>query len=220
MELPKMKGLFGRSRALEVEIDHFHDKLSQSAVIFKTALAAYLKAGATDSFIERQEHLNALETEGDKLRRSIETKLYAETLIPESRGDVLGLLEASDEVHGALQGALWGFAIELPDIPEEFREEFMELGDMAVMTVESLVLASRAFFRNIEAVLDHNHKVEFYETEADKISSKLKISIFRSDLDLARKLHLRTFVERIDEIADKAEDVADHLNIYAIKRSI
>ena len=31
------------------------------------------------------------------------------------------------------------------------------------------MLASRAFFRNIEAVADHMHKVMFYEKEADKV---------------------------------------------------
>ncbi len=62
------------------------------------------------------------------------------------------------------------------------------------------------------------HKIIFYEKEADKVSTTLKRSIFDGDLDLARKLHLRHFVEAIDNIADRAEDVADRLAIYAIKR--
>jgi uncharacterized protein Yka (UPF0111/DUF47 family) len=37
-------------------------------------------------------------------------------------------------------------------------------------------------------------------------------------MELALKLHLREFVDRIDSIADHAEDVADRLTIYAIKR--
>ena len=59
--------------------------------------------------------------------------------------------------------------------------------------VEAVVLASRAFFRNIEAVGDHNHKVVYFETEADKASTRLKRKIFESDLDLANKIHLREF---------------------------
>ena len=86
--------------------------------------------------------------------------------------------------------------------------------------MESLVLASRAFFRNIAAVSDHNHKVMFFEKEADKVGTKLKKAIFNSDLDLSRKTHLRNFVEHIDNVPDWAEDVADRLAIYAIKRTI
>jgi uncharacterized protein Yka (UPF0111/DUF47 family) len=57
-----------------------------------------------------------------------------------------------------------------------------------------------------------------YEKEADKLSTNLKKQIFSSKRELALKLHLREFVDRIDSIADHVEDVADRLTIYAIKR--
>lgn len=44
-------------------------------------------------------------------------------------------------------------------------------------------------------------------------------STFRyEDLQLSRKIQLRDFVKHVDKIADYAEDVADRLNIYVIKR--
>ena len=64
------------------------------------------------------------------------------------------------------------------------------------------------------------HKVLFFEKEGDKISTRLKMAIFAGGLDLAHKAQLRNFVEHIDDIADTAEDVADRLAIYSIKRSI
>jgi len=33
-------------------------------------------------------------------------------------------------------------------------------------------------------------------------------------------MHLRYFVEKIDRICDQAEDIADELIIYSIKRSV
>jgi uncharacterized protein Yka (UPF0111/DUF47 family) len=86
------------------------------------------------------------------------------------------------------------------------------------MAVETAVMASRAFLRDIQSVRDHLHKVMFYEKEADGQSDKLKRAIFASSLPLAEKLHLRRFVDQIDHIADEAEDVADWLAIYTIKR--
>ena len=68
-------------------------------------------------------------------------------------------------------------------------------------------------------VTDHMHKVLFFEKEGDKVSTRLKMAIFAGELDLAHKAQLRNFVEHIDDIADTAEDVADRLAIYAIKRS-
>ena len=212
--------LFRRTRALATEIDTFLDKLSESGLLFKRALQVYLAEGCTAEFEEKLHSVNRLESHADKLRRSIETQLYAQTLIPESRGDVLGLLENLDSVHNLYEGALWGFSIEKPDIPAQWHADFQALCEQAVLAVESIVLASRAFFRNLEAVDDHMHKVMFYEKEADKVSTKLKRSIFASDLSLSHKVHLRSFVEHLDNLADRSEDVADRLAIYTIKRTV
>ena len=220
MELTKKISLFGRTRELESEIDDFLDKLSESSLMFKIAVNLYLKEGCSPDFEKKLQDVNKMESTADHLRRAIETKLYAQTLIPESRGDVLGLIENLDHLLNLFEGALWAFSIEKPDIPEEFHADYETLTEMAVLSVESLVLASRAFFRNIEAVGDHNHKVMFYEKEADKIGTKLKKAIFASDLDLSRKSHLRNFVEHIDNVPDWAEDVADRLAIYSIKRTV
>ena len=84
----------------------------------------------------------------------------------------------------------------------------------------SLCISVRSFFRDIKTVRDNAHKVTFYEKESDKQTSDLQRKIFKSDLTLDQKMHLRYFVEKIDQIADHAEDIADELQIYSIKRSI
>jgi len=219
MEVPKRIRIFGRTKVLALEIDEFFDKLSEAGLVFNHAIKIYLSQGRSEEFEEKLAHVNDLESQADGLRRDIETQLYVQTLIPESRGDVLGLLETADTVLNLLEAALWSFSIEHPNISEDYHGDFQALTDMVVNTVDSLVLASRAFFRDFEAVGDHNHKVMFYEKESDKISTKLKRAIFDSDLPLSEKMHLRHFVELIDEVADGAEDVADRLSIYAIKRA-
>ena len=212
--------LFPRSRALEAEIEEFLQKLSESALTFQTAISAYLGDGATPDFQHMVQELGELESRDDALRRSIEAQLYRQTLIPESRGDVLGLLETLDGVHGLMEGGLYALSIEKPLIPEQFAPLFQDLAEACVHSVEHLVLASRAFFTNIDGVSDHLQKVMYYEKEADKFGTILKRAIFDSDLDLARKMHLKSFAEFIDDVADGAEDVADRLGIYAIKRAI
>lgn len=216
--MPKAISIFRRTSELEGEIDEFMDNLAQSALAFRRAVQIFLADGRSTEFDEKLSQVNDLESRSDDLRRSVERKLYAQTLIPESRGDVLGLLENLDSVLNRFEGTLWGFSIENPDIPDDYRSDYSALAEQVTAAVESLVLASRAFFRNVEMVGDHMHKVIFYEKEADKVSTKLKRRIFDSDIDLARKWHLRHFVEMIDNIADRAEDVADRLAIYAIKR--
>lgn len=214
----KNLAIFSRTRELEGQIDEFFDKVGDGALSFKLGIRSYLD-GQLEVFEDKLKQVNDLESQGDSLRREIERKLYAQALIPEARGDVLGLLENMDQILNKCEGPMWQFAIEKPEIPGRFRDEYANLVDSVVMSVDQLVVAARAFFRDAESVYDHMHKVLFYEKEADKISTRLKIEIFAGDMELARKAQLRNFVEHIDNIADAAEDVADRLAIYAIKRS-
>lgn len=214
----KISGWFGRSRALESQIDEFLDKISEAGLVFSRAMRLYLEQGPCEEFESFLQQEVRIERRDDDLRRTIETELYAQTLIPDFRGDVLSLLEDMDNLVNIYEANLFRFSIERPEIPPEYRRDFRDLTETVVTCVESVVFAARAFFRDIESVRDHNAKVMFYEKEADKLSTKLKRAVFASDLDLAHKTQLRYFVERVDDLANEAEDIADYLAIYSIKR--
>ena len=216
----KVSHLFSGTRSLENQIDEFLDKVSEAGMVFGRAMRVYLEKGPSDEFDSFLDHAADIERRGDELRRTIEAELYLRTLIPDLRGDVLALLESMDHLVNVYEGDLFRISIQSPDIPEQFHAGYMELVDTVMSCVDSVVLAARAFFRDIEAVRDHCSKTIFLETEADKIGTRLQRAIFASSLPLERKMHLRYFVERIDELANSAEDVADALQIYTIKRRI
>lgn len=202
------------------QIDDFLDKVSESGLLFKQGTDAYFKANK-ESFTRKIEEITDTEHQGDALRRSVEEQLYVKTLIPESRGDVLELLESMDSLLDRFKGVLWQFEIEQPEISIEFNEDFRELVLCVVETVEAIVRSTRAFFVNVFSVNDHIHKVSYWETQSDKISTRLQRNIFRcKELRLSQKLQLRDLVRHVDKIADRAEDVADKLSIYVIKRSL
>ena len=152
------------------------------------------------------------------MRRSIESELFARTLIPDLRADVMTLLEDTDGIVNMFEANLFRISIQQPEIPAEFHPGFRDLVETVIRCVESAVLAARAFFRDMNSVRDHAARTIFLESEADKLSTRLQRSVFSSDLPLERKIHLRYFIERIDDIANEAEDLADSLQIYTIKR--
>jgi len=209
-------------RKLEIgkRIDDFLDNVSESGLLFKLGVDSYLK-GNVESFEKKLEDITQTENQGDSLRRSLEEQLYMQTLIPESRGDVLELLENMDTLLDRFKGAMWRFEIEYPAIPVEMHNDFKELVSCVVDSVEAMVRSARAFFKDIAAVSDHMHKVSYWEKQSDKVSTRLLRNIFRNnELQLSHKLQLRDFVIHVDQIADQAEDVADKLSIYVIKRSL
>ncbi len=216
----KVSHLFSGTRSLENQIDEFLDKISEAGMVFGRAMRVYLDQGPSDEFDSFLDQAADIERRGDELRRTIEAELYVRTLIPDLRGDVLALLESMDHLVNVYEGDLFRISIQSPDIPEQFHAGYTELVETVMSCVDSVVLAARAFFRDIEAVRDHCSKTIFLETEADKIGTKLQRAIFASSLPLERNMHLRYFVERIDELANSAEDVADALQIYTIKRRI
>ena len=211
--------LFKPTKQLESQIDEFLDAVSQGAIVFIQGIKNYLE-GDKENFTDRLANIGKLESNADKLRRTIENRLYTQTLIPEHRGDVLGLLESTDNIIDTMKETLNQIDIECPFIPEELSKGFLELAEMSVQSSESLVCAARAFFKDVKSVKDHLHKVYFYEKEADRLGNKIKKEAFQLDIDLSMKFHLRYFALHIQEVSDKAEDVADRLAIYTIKRTI
>ena len=212
--------LFGKTKNIERMIDDLMDCISNGAMIFETGINTYLDGVEDDRCDDLVHQIRDLEVEGNRLRREIEGHLYTDMLIPDSRGDVLSLLEDINYLLGLAEDIFLAITVESPAIDDEFKSDFKLLTAAAVKTVESAVLASSAFFRNITAVRDHLGKVSFHEEEADQIAVRLKRKIFTSDHDLEKKLHKRYFVDKLDRLADEAEDVGDWLAIYSIKRSL
>lgn len=212
--------LFKKTKILELKMDNFLNNVSESSLVFMEGLKYYL-SGELQLFEKQVEKLHTQENVADKLRRSIEDQLYLETLIPESRGDVLALLETADDVIDQTKSTLLEFSVEKPMIPKQFHSDFIKLTEVSVKTVEEMTKAMRSFFKKPSDVGDYLHKVYFYEKEADSYAERLKRSIFANkELKLSEKIHLRYFALHIDTIADKAEDVADRLGIYSIKRFV
>ncbi len=207
------------TKLLIARIDEYLDAISEGMIVFQKGLQNYLD-NKTDEFEERIALVDQYESRADKLRREIENQLYSHSLIPEMRGDVLGLLEHLDDIIDVAKETLTQFSIEVPDIPMELTEDFASLGNSSVQAGQELVNASRAFFRELSRVKDHIHKVYFFEKETDRIATTLRMKIFRRDMKLSRKMHLRDVAVNVAKISDEAENVADRLSIYTIKRSI
>jgi predicted phosphate transport protein (TIGR00153 family) len=205
---------------IEKQVETFLNCVSRSGMIFRQGCDYYL-SGKIDDFERKLEEITDCEHRGDDLRRSINEILYAKTLIPESRGDVMELLENMDSLLDRFKGALWRFKIEHPELCPDFHDDFRQLINSVIEANEAIVASCRAFFTDISTVTSHLHKVSYWESESDKLSTKLQAAIFSKEgLRLSHRMQQRDFARHLDKIADRAEDIADNLNIYVIKRSL
>jgi predicted phosphate transport protein (TIGR00153 family) len=214
-----MYSIFKVTKDLVMKIDTYIDLVCESVLHFEEGLKLYL-SGKESEFNERLDIIKILEGRADDLRQDIEAQLYVQTLIPESRGDVLQILENMDDIIDYSKTIMFDFFIEKPEIPPQLHDRIRKLAEVAVDSTQALVQATRSYFYDVNSVKDHLHKVKFFENESDHISEKSKREIFQLDIDLEKKLHLKNFIVSIDAISDVAEKISNRLSIAAMKRII
>ena len=213
-----MLSSFGKTKLLESQVDQFLDLITKGTLCMRAAIQSYL-GGDDEDFQSRLELVSEYERKADDLRRSTQAMIYTYSLIPESRADVLGLLENLDSVIDRAKQVVQEFDVQEPDVEVGYFDLYLQVTNKSVKAVEQVVDAARAFFRNESRMRDCINKVDFYEGEADRAGFRLKKQIYQSDLDLARKHHLRYFADALESLSDIAEEVSEQLAIASIKRS-
>ncbi len=207
-------------RSIEL-IEEFLSIIDQGSLIFKDGVKNYL-FGNRENFEDNLKTLANLSSEADIRKRGIENILYTQSLMPQLRGDILKLLEELNNIIELAKTNLFEFDVEIPFIPSELNQDLNKLTELSVLSIDSLIPAARAYFRNPESVKEQLHRVYLYEKETDKLALSIKRRVFQDmpQLKLSEKFHLRYFALHIEILSDKAQDAADLLSIMAIKSTI
>jgi uncharacterized protein Yka (UPF0111/DUF47 family) len=215
--------MFGQKHLKDLinRIDNLFDLIDQALLVFKDGVKNYLYDHQIQ-FNGNLQTMNALETEANLLRRQIETDLYSQYTLMQARGDIMGLMEQMEHIVGILNDNLIQFEIERPLIPSELNADFIKLTELSTLAVESMIPASKAYFRSPDTITEKIHRVYFYEKESSKQAQNIKRKVFHDmeRLKLSEKFHLRYFALHIETLSVLAEKTADQLSIMAIKRAL
>jgi len=213
--------LLRKTKVLEKDIDLFIGKIQDINLVCHEAVKEYLN-GDESHFQQHVATCRTLEAEVDDIRIEIEHNLYGGMLIPESRGDVLGILETLDDVADTAKEIVVGLDIERPEFTESIHDVYLKMASMSRDSVEELVNAVTMFFTNSDLTGGFIKQVNFYEHEIDKLEEELKRRVFADETisRLSHKMHLRYFIEKLAKLSDEAEAVCQRLALSTIKRSI
>jgi len=195
-------------------------KIEESMGGFKKTIEVYFEKGLCENFSELVEKVHIAESSADDIRREIEIELYEKSLIPESRGDVLGLLENTDRVPDKAQSVLYQIQTEFLQIPEFLKDEFSHLVNINFDAFNDLARAIRKLFENIKEVKDITNEIDKKESASDRLERGAIKKIFSSDIDVGQKILLKELVIEIGSISDLSEEVGDRINIIAAKRMV
>jgi predicted phosphate transport protein (TIGR00153 family) len=202
------------------EVSQYLDLITESGLVYNLLISDYLEKN-NESFSQRIKKIDEMESEADNLRRNIRYRLYSKMLIPESRGDVLSIIENIDNLIDGCKEIAYQLDIEKPDFPEILLQDIRGLVAMVEKAIDHCVKAAREFFYDSPQLEDHVNKTYFYEHEADIVEDRLRRMIFSSKhvKDLALKIYLRDFISTMASPSDQAEAVCERISVAAIKRS-
>ena len=212
----KTLGLFFKKQyAAEEKIQRLLRKLEDMMNLYQGAYEAYLVVNE-EVFNKRSEELGQLEKELDDLGLQIQMSLVHESLMPDSRDDLLWLLTKLDKIPSRLKHSLGDIALEKPVIPETFHTPLKNLLDHSRRAVQALAQAMDALFSDLRAVRQYVEEVSRQESEVDQIEHRLMLLVFNDkSMDLARQYQLKGILKELGGITNLAEDVGDAVHILA-----
>jgi hypothetical protein len=205
---------------VEPLIDAYFDRCDSCFELLGKAMDEYFGNGLGEAFSKFVAQIHQVESKADDERREIEHLLYGKALLPESRGDILGLLETYDRLPNIAETIVFVIHTQQLRVPESFRQAYHDLVNVNLETYQLVRKAVTVLLTNPKATLHTTKEVDQGESRSDQMERKLITQLFQSDLETGMKILLKELILLIGEVSDRAERVADRISLIAIKRQI
>ena len=120
---------FSRQKKIEVLINEYIKLLKTSAASFRLGFSVFLADGFNDEFSALVAGTHEIESKMDSIKREVAYEMYSKTILPESRGDILRLIELAEKIPGFMQSVL--FEIQTCDLrfPKVISGDLSRLAD-------------------------------------------------------------------------------------------
>jgi predicted phosphate transport protein (TIGR00153 family) len=187
---------------------------------FSEALNFCLTKGVSGDFDFLIEQTHKFESKADDIREEIKALMYGKALIPESRGDIMGLLESIDEIPRILELILNMIKTQKLVIPDFIVSDIKELIEVSLDSCDLLFKQTSALFKKSEALRSLVSKIDHNESHCDHIERRIITAIFDSNIEPFQKLQLKELIIHMGEISDQADRVSKRINIISLKRHV
>jgi len=207
--------LFRKEQQVEQLIYQYLDSLKMAQENFLKAMNVYFQKGFCDDFDFLIEQTHKVESKADDTRYEIETMMYAKAL-----RDVLGLLEAVDQIPGLFELILYMIQTQRLRTPDFLVLDIKELIRASLECCDLLIKEVEALFKKAGDIRSLVSNIDNNESHCDHIERRIITRIFDSDLDPFQKLQLKEMVIQLGEISDQADRVSRRVHIISTKRRV
>jgi predicted phosphate transport protein (TIGR00153 family) len=212
--------LFKKENQLNNLIANYLENLVKTQEHFVKAMDTCLDEGICGEFAFLIEQTHKFESKADDIRDEINYLMYSRALIPESREDVMNLIEHVEVVPRIFELILHLIRTQKIKIPDFVLSEVKDLIRMSVESCDlmikqiDLMLKNKDGIRTLMTTIDHN------ESHCDHIERSLMTKVFDSSLDPIHKIQLKELIIAMGEISDQADRVSKRVNIMVLKRRV
>jgi len=155
-----LKFLFKKESQLESLIYDYVDTLKLSQDNFYKALNACVESPHCENFDFHIEQTHKFESKADDIREEIKSLMYSKALIPDSRGDIMGLLDRIDRIPHLFERVLY-----------TIQTQKLILPDFIVLDVKDLVQVSleccHLLYKQVETLFKRNEGIRAMVTAID-----------------------------------------------------
>lgn len=209
-----------KQRLIENHVFDYLEQWGKCLEDFKSAMDAYLTEGLGEKFDYYVEHTHKMESRADDLRKKIEWEMYSKALLPESRGDILGLLETMDKIPNKAESILYQIQLQRLRWPEELTPSLRRIVDLTCEAIQLVYEAAKALISQEGDIHQLADGIDDKESECDHAERDIIARIFAMDIDTAEKALLKELIIELGTLTDRAENVSDRLTLLSVKRRV
>ena len=212
--------MFAKNRKLLEGLEEYLKVVQETLDEFVLAIKYAMNEGLDEHFevLARQTH--SKESNADDIRRQIEQDMYAKSLLPESRSDLLEIIEQLDRIPSQAESILNMFLTQRTPLIEAIKPDMLELVGISAETVTQTIEATRDCFNSSGKIKELSRLIDNNESIGDRLERKMIKTIFAQKIDAGEKLIQKEFILEVGAICDLCERVKDKLVITSIKRTI
>ena len=211
---------FKKERQLESLIYNYLENLGMIQNHFVKAMNICLKAGVSDDFCFLMDQTHRFESRADDLRDEINELMYRRALIPESREDIMALLEKVDAVPRSFEQVLNMIRTQKLSFPDFLILDIQELIRVSMESCDLMAKQIDVWIKKKEGVRTLMSTIDQNESHCDHIERRIITKIFETDVEPFLKLQLKEIVIVLGEISDQADRVSKRINIMKMKRRV
>ena len=214
--------LFSKGKKAYELISEHLDAVLSCYDLFTQAIAKMLVTGPGPEAEALALQVDKMESKADEARHKIIKSFLEGALLPESRREVLKLIELTDEIANKSESTIRQIALQQIVFPAEIKDNILRICDKTKDQLAILRKVIESLFSNFESQVNHEEliKINTLESETDQCEESAIKLVYNSKLELAEKYQLRDIISDISDISDIVEDISDMIEIIMVLRKV